>query len=69
MVTKRSVSVIFTVFNRVRKCVVSLMYDGTSLDKSFIFSSTNSDSLYMIEPILFTMGLPGLSFLWIFGRV
>ena len=60
MVTNKSSSCMEMVDNNCKKCVVSLMYEGTSLDKFFIFSSTYSDSFSVIDPMLLTIGHPGL---------
>ena len=69
MVNNKSSSCIGMVDSSCRKCVVSLMYDGTSLAKCLMFSSTYSDNFSVIDPILLTIGHPGLFALCIFGRV
>ena len=60
MVTNKSSSCIDMVDSSCKKCVVSLMYDGTSLARFFMFSSTYSDNFSVMEPMLLTIGHPGL---------
>ena len=69
MVTNRSPSFIDIVDNNCKKCVVSLMYDGTSLARCLMFSSTYYDNFSVIDLMLFTISLPGLFALWILGSL